>query len=117
MVDVVTESIASTFRRSLQDLPCHADAYTFEVGLGTYVAGQEGIPLCQVQEGDVVVLGTDGFFDNLYDSEAIRFGKVVCINLRAKLRSSSWKLPRMASLRGLPAGASISGGMQTSHLL
>ncbi|CAJ1436850.1 unnamed protein product [Effrenium voratum] len=37
---------------SSQDLPASADAYTFEV-----------------QEGDVVLLGTDGFFDNLHDAE------------------------------------------------
>ncbi|CAJ1436851.1 unnamed protein product [Effrenium voratum] len=45
--------------RTSQDLPSHADAYTFEV-----------------QEGDVVVLGTDGFFDNLHDSEVCQLAQV-----------------------------------------
>ena len=38
-----------------QDLPEHADAYTFEV-----------------EEGDVLLMGTDGIFDNLHDSEALK---------------------------------------------
>eukprot|EP00931_Biecheleriopsis_adriatica_P091781 TRINITY_DN6565_c0_g1_i1.p1 TRINITY_DN6565_c0_g1~~TRINITY_DN6565_c0_g1_i1.p1 ORF type:complete len:489 (+),score=112.61 TRINITY_DN6565_c0_g1_i1:54-1469(+) len=39
-------------KNTKQDMPCHADMYDFEV-----------------QEGDLLLLGTDGVFDNLHDHE------------------------------------------------
>ncbi|CAE8671084.1 unnamed protein product, partial [Polarella glacialis] len=44
---------------SKQDLPLHADTYHFEI-----------------QEGDLLLLGTDGVFDNLHDHEVCQLAGV-----------------------------------------
>jgi len=62
--------------KSKQDLPSHADAYTFEV-----------------EEGDVVLMGTDGIFDNLHDSEVCELAQ---ISLEATIgrqeKSGPWQI-------------------------
>lgn len=63
--DLRTKGLGSLVRameksaKTKQDLPEHSDSYTFEV-----------------QEGDVVLMGTDGIFDNLHDSEVCELAQI-----------------------------------------
>lgn len=60
---------------SKQDLPSHADAYTFEV-----------------EEGDVVLMGTDGIFDNLHDSEVCKLAQISLEATMGRDKSGPWQI-------------------------
>jgi len=59
-----------------QDTPCDADTYTFEV-----------------QEGDVLLLGTDGVFDNLHDHEVCELAQAPLeAAFRNREKSTAWSI-------------------------
>mmetsp|Transcript_4369 Transcript_4369/g.10120 ORF Transcript_4369/g.10120 Transcript_4369/m.10120 type:complete len:493 (+) Transcript_4369:98-1576(+) len=61
---------------SKQDTPCDADIYTFEV-----------------QEGDVVLMGTDGVFDNIHDHEVCELAQgPLEAAFRNREKATAWQI-------------------------
>ncbi len=56
-----------------RDRPSHADVKQYVVSaIVAFVIGPNTLHRVKVAEGDIVVLGTDGLFDNLFDEDIIQ---------------------------------------------